>query len=76
MDLIVGKFYWVIPVLDPDANEEWEHHIQPARFAGYKDSKPLWHMLNVEGSIDWPMRFVDGPIMCDFYVPLVRPAGE
>jgi hypothetical protein len=52
--LKIGSFYWVIPTLDPDADEEWEHEAQPARYAG--DGK--WNCLNIDGKNSWPMRFI------------------
>lgn len=54
--LEIGAFYWVIPVLDPDTDEEWEHGEQPARYAG----AGKWNCLNIDGANDWPMRYV-GP---------------
>lgn len=60
-DLIPGRFYWVQPAMDPDTDEEWERHEQPARFSRYReDGTPLWNCLNVEGDSEWPMRWV-GP---------------
>lgn len=53
-DLQVGAFYWVAIANDPDAEEEWEHDLQPARYAG----EGKWNMLGVDGTTDWPMRLV------------------
>jgi len=62
-DLIPGHFYWVIPVLDPDADEEWESELQPARFIGSDGQGGwLWHCLNIEGASNWPMRFIGDEI--------------
>ena len=64
-----GSFYWAMPVLDPDTDNEWENDEQPARFHGYdKDGKRLWHWLAVEGdgpdgSSDWPDRWVGDEIV-------------
>lgn len=45
----VGKFYWVWIVLDPDAANEWENELMPARFAGYDESgKETWNFLDPE----------------------------
>lgn len=58
-DLIVGRFYWVFPVLDPDAQDEWETEIQPARFNGTNaDGELLWHCIGIDGSSNWPMRWI------------------
>ena len=63
-ELIVGHFYWVMPDSDLDGNEEWEHDVQPARFAGLNEKgNQLWHCLNLEGSSDWPMRFIGNEII-------------
>lgn len=63
--LIAGRFYWAMPVLDPDTDEEWERHEQPVRFSRYReDSTPLWHCLNVQGESEWPMRWVGSEIVC------------
>ena len=48
----------MMPVLDPDTENDWERGMQPARYAG--DDK--WHCLNIEGVSDWPMRFVGNEI--------------
>lgn len=56
-----GCFYWVQPVLDPDAKEEWEQKDQPARFCGLNDrGDALWNCLGLEGESEWPMRWI-GP---------------
>ena len=62
-DLIIGKFYWVQPALDPGTDAEWEAEIQPARFAGKNsESALLWNYLAIEGDSDWPMRWIGGEI--------------
>ena len=53
-NLQVGAFYWVAIANDPDAVEDWEHELQPARYAG----EGQWNMLGVDGTTDWPMRLV------------------
>ena len=57
-NLEVGAFYWVLIVLDVDFDEgdEWANEAQPARYAG--DGR--WNYLAVEGSSDWPVRWI-GP---------------
>ena len=63
MDLIVGRFYWVMPAFDPDADAEWESEMQPARYAG-KDASgnQLWNCLGIDGASDWPMRLIGAEI--------------
>jgi hypothetical protein len=62
-DLVVGRFYWVMPVIDTDSDAEWESELQPARFAGRNaDGQPLWNCLAIDGVSDWPMRWVGGEI--------------
>lgn len=51
-DLVIGQFYWVLIVLDPDAKEAWENEPMPARYAG--DDK--WNYIGIEGVSDWPVR--------------------
>jgi hypothetical protein len=49
-DLIAGRFYWVIPALDPDTREEWEDGLQPARYAGKNaDGHCLWNYIGIDG---------------------------
>lgn len=57
-DLNAGSFYWVLPVLDPDADNEWENKLQPGRYEG----NGRWTYLGVEGSSDWPARMVGDEI--------------
>jgi len=60
-DLKIGAFYWVRLVLDPDTHEEWEHDVQPARYAGLNEKgKHAWHCLNLKGKDAWGMRWI-GP---------------
>ena len=65
--LIVGAFYWVIPEVDPDAEDrdrcdagqEWQDEIQPARFDGWNDAgEMLWNFRGFDGSSDWPVLWV------------------
>jgi hypothetical protein len=59
--LTPGAFYWVVPVPDPDADEDWERGPQPARFIDTGgENGERWHCLNVEGPCEWPMRWI-GP---------------
>lgn len=58
-ELIVGRFYWVIPVLDPDTREEWEDGLQPARYAGKNaDGHCLWNYIGIDGCTNWPVRWI------------------
>lgn len=60
-ELVVGRFYWVIPALDVDTDLPWEKEQQPARYAGKNAAgEDLWHCLNLEDPSDWPMRWI-GP---------------
>ncbi|MCL6468964.1 MAG: hypothetical protein I4O48_11675 [Ralstonia sp.] len=58
-DLVIGRFYWVMPTIDVDSDAEWESEMQPARFAG-KDAAGnlLWNCLGIDGASDWPMRWI------------------
>ena len=53
-ELKVGKFYWVVPVNDPDCENEWERELQPARYAG----NGHWNYIDNEAS-DWPVKYVE-----------------
>lgn len=58
-NLIIGKFYWVIPVFDPDTDDAWEHDQQPARFAGRSESgELLWNYLAIDGNSVWSVRWI------------------
>lgn len=58
-ELVVGSFYWVIPVLDTEAEAEWENELQPARYAGRNaEGEQLWHCIGIDGSTNWPMRWI------------------
>ena len=60
-ELVSGAFYWVVPTLDPDTDEEWELEKQPARFIDHEgECGERWHCLNIDGPSEWPMRWV-GP---------------
>jgi hypothetical protein len=61
--LKTGAYYWVIPTLDPDIVEKWETEPQPARYVG----NGKWQSLNIEGSSDWPMRFIGGEIKAEAF---------
>lgn len=65
--LIPGAFYWVIPEVDPDAEDrdlyepgqEWHDEIQPARFNGWNaNGEMLWNFLGFDGSSDWSVPWV------------------
>lgn len=65
--LIPGAFYWVIPEVDPDAEDrdlwqpglEWQDEIQPARFNGWNAAgQMLWSFMGFDGSSDWPVVWV------------------
>ncbi len=59
-ELKKGSFYWVVPVNDPDYEEEWEMAIQPARYRG----DGLWDCLGIyEGARDWPMKFIGDEVV-------------
>lgn len=66
-ELIPGVFYWAIPTLDPEAEEHWESHEQPARFVGYsKDGAERWQCIGVDGVSDWPMLWVGSQLTPPF----------
>jgi hypothetical protein len=56
--LKVGSFYWMLPVLDPDTDNQWENEPQPARYEG--DGK--WTCLGIDGISDWPARWIGDEI--------------
>lgn len=62
--LVVGAFYWVIPEVDPDAedrdmcdsSQEWQDEMQPARFNGWNVAgEMLWNFIGFDGSSNWPV---------------------
>jgi hypothetical protein len=62
--LIPGRFYWVIPEVDPEAEyrdewepgQEWQDEMQPARFNGWNAAGEMtWNFLGFDGSSDWPV---------------------
>lgn len=56
-----GAFYWVLIVLDPDAEHDWENEEMPARYIGKNEAgEHLWNYLGQEGEADWPVRWI-GP---------------
>lgn len=58
--LVVGGFYWVWIVLDPDVadGDEWMNEPMPARYDG--DHK--WRTLGCVDN-DWPVRLIGDRIM-------------
>ena len=64
-ELEVGAFYWVIPANDPDTENEWEKHVQPARFYGRADDdgRLFWNCLNIQDPSDWPMKWIGDKIV-------------
>lgn len=55
--LEVGKFYWALPVFDPDTDHDWENQPQPARFDGYNEhNQERWLWIASE-NYDWPSRW-------------------
>lgn len=65
--LIPGAFYWVIPEIDPDADDrdqwqpgqEWQDEMQPARFNGWNAAgEMLWSFMGFDGSSNWPVLWV------------------
>lgn len=65
--LIPGRFYWVIPEVDPDAEDrdlcqpgqEWQDEIQPARFNGWNAAgEMLWNFVGVDGSSNWAVLWI------------------
>lgn len=61
-DLIVGAFYWAMPVNDPDLVEKWEYYCQPVRFWGRSETgEPLWQsIVSGDEPNDYGMRWI-GP---------------
>lgn len=60
-DLVIGQFYWVTPVMDPDIDFDWENELQPAKYAG----DGYWFYLNIEGVSRWPVRYVGNVVKVD-----------
>ena len=56
-ELIPGRFYWALPVLDVDADEAWVNEPQPARYIG----SDAWEWIGFDGD-DWPARWVGAEI--------------
>jgi len=56
-ELVPGRFYWAIPVMDCDAEEEWVNEWQPARYMG----NDAWQWVGNEIE-DWPARGVGNEI--------------
>lgn len=57
--LLRGAFYWVIPEVNPDAEDrdqwqpgqEWQDEMQPARFNGWDTAgEMLWSFMGFDGS--------------------------
>jgi hypothetical protein len=59
-DLVVGAFYWVLPVFDPDTDLDWQNEVQPAsRLAGRSDDGSLlWDCIGLDEPSDWTMRWI------------------
>lgn len=59
--LIVGEFYWVIPVPGALGSPgEWANALQPARFAGTSaEGELLWNYPGISGCSDWPVMWID-----------------
>src|SRR5262245_50608973 len=58
-ELRYGAFYWVLPVFDPDGDDEWGNKEQPARYGGTNDAgQQLWNYIGVDGYSDWPVRWI------------------
>jgi hypothetical protein len=69
-DLVVGRFYWVIPEPRRDSLEVWEDGLQPARYAGMNvDRELLWNFICCNGCTNRPVRWIgdliDEPSMVD-----------
>jgi len=65
--LIPGAFYWVIPEINPDAEDRdlcdpgqaWQDEIQPARFNGWNaEGEMLWNFMGFDGSSNWPVLWI------------------
>lgn len=77
--LVLGRFYWVLPVFDvnvdvgnfPDYDSafeamqaHWTNREQPARFVGYRDDgEEQFMFIGEDGVSDWPVRWVGMEIM-------------
>ena len=86
-DLVVGRYYWVIPAPDlrtpaarplpatMGARADWQDEIQPSRFNGWNaDGEMLWHFVGTDGSWNWPVLWVGEPIELPV-VPIARFRG-
>ncbi|RDU96961.1 hypothetical protein [Trinickia dinghuensis] len=69
--LIPGTFYWVIPEIDPDADDrdqwqpgqEWQDEMQSARFNGWNAAgEMLWNFMGFDGASNWPVLWIGGEI--------------
>ena len=74
-ELVVGRYYWIIPVPDREtsvsrrrpagigARAEWQDEIQPARFNGWSaNGEMLWNFLGTDDSWNWPVLWIGEPI--------------
>lgn len=74
-DLVVGRYYWVIPAPDREtsigrrrpasmgARADWQDGIQPARFGGWNASGEMcWNFLGTDDSWNWPVLWIGEPI--------------
>jgi hypothetical protein len=66
-NLIIGRYYWVIPAPEKDDSVPrqrgpqmgWHDEIQPSRFNGWSaDGKMLWNFLGVDNSSTWPVLWI------------------
>lgn len=68
--LIPRRFYWALPVADPDAVHEWENQEQPAMFWEYDMSgNERWVWLGLDGATNWPARWVGEEIASPYPTP-------
>lgn len=74
-DLVVGRYYWVIPAPDREtsttrrrpagmgARADWQDEIQPARFNGWNaNGEMCWNFLGTDDSWSWPILWIGDPI--------------
>lgn len=59
-NLIEGAWYWVIPTLDPDCEDQpWMNDWQVARYAG----KGYWNCAGIDEPTDWPMKAIGDQVV-------------
>lgn len=74
-DLVVGRYYWVIPAPDRETSTmrrrpvgmgtraDWQDEIQPARFNGWiANGEMCWNFLGTDDSWNWPILWIGDPI--------------